>query len=351
MKNLLAAFFLILTLAGCKSEKSVETKTEVIKDVKVEELKVQNVKTTKIYNGNIKPSNEITIVTPTGGYVKDIKYKNGDSVAEGTTILTLTDASTEASYYEAEGNLIKAKSSYNTNKVSFEKYNTLFTKKLISEELYLESKNKMEQSLGEMKIAEAGYIRANDNFKRLVVKSDIEGVVTDLNLKKNEKINSGSNVLTIVQKDLMEIVIAVSSEDIQNIYIGKKAKISTTLNKTIIGYVSEINLSANADTKRFEVKISIPNEDKSLLKGVYGKVELEQATVDGLFVQKEAVMIKDLYSYVAVVRNDVATIYKVTRGVSEENLQEIFFEEFKEGDKIVIQGQYLLNNNDKVREI
>ncbi|MGL4867581.1 MAG: efflux RND transporter periplasmic adaptor subunit, partial [Cetobacterium sp.] len=186
MKKLLSAFFLILALTGCKSEKNIETKTEVKKDVKSQELKVQKIKTTKIYNGSIKPSNEITIITPTGGYVKEIKYKNGDSVVQGTTILTLTDASTEASYYESEGNLIKAKSNYNTNKASFQKYNTLFIKKLISEELYLEAKNKMDQSFGEMKIAEAGYIRASDNFKRLVVKSDIKGVVTDLNVKKNE---------------------------------------------------------------------------------------------------------------------------------------------------------------------
>ncbi|MGL4989159.1 MAG: lipoprotein, partial [Cetobacterium sp.] len=69
MKKLLSAFFLILALTGCKSEKNIETKTEVKKDVKIQELKVQNIKTTKIYNGSIKPSNEITIITPTGGYV------------------------------------------------------------------------------------------------------------------------------------------------------------------------------------------------------------------------------------------------------------------------------------------
>ncbi|MGL4998489.1 MAG: efflux RND transporter periplasmic adaptor subunit [Fusobacteriaceae bacterium] len=353
MKKLLLTLFTILALAGCKSEKkTIPTQSEVIKDVKVEELKFQNIKTKKIYNGDIKPSNEIKIITPTGGYVKEIKYKNGDSVIPGATILTLTDASTEASYYEAEGNLIKAKSSYNMNKVSFYKYDALFTKKLISEELYLESKNKMEQSLGELKIAEAGYTRANDNFKRLVVKSEIKGVITDLNLKKNEKINSGSNILTVVQKDEMEIVIAVSPEDVKNIYRGKEAKITVSaLDKTVIGHVSEINLSADTDTKRFEVKISIPNEDNTLLKGMYGKVELEQAEVNGIFVQKEAVMIKDLYSYVAISRDNVVSIYKINRGTSEGNLQEIFFNEFKDGDKIVVQGQYLLNNNDKVREI
>ncbi|WP_047384837.1 efflux RND transporter periplasmic adaptor subunit [Cetobacterium sp. ZWU0022] len=353
MKKILSALLLTLALVGCGSDKKTEVSApEVVKDVKLQELKTQTVNTTKTYNGDIKPKMEIGIVTPTGGYVKDIKYKNGDSVQAGATILTLTDAATEASYYEAEGTLIKAKSSYNTNKTSFDKYSTLFNKKLISEELYLESKNKMESSLGDLKIAEASYIRANDNFKRLFVTSSISGVVTDLNVKKDEKINSVTNLVTVVQNDEMEIVVAISPEDIGGIYKGKAAKVTVSAtNKTVIGSVSEINLSANSDTKRFEVKIALPNEDKTLLKGMYGKVEMVGAEVNGLFVQKEAVMIKDLYSYVAIVRDGVVSIYKVNRGVSEGNLQEIFFNEFKEGDQIVVQGQYLLNNNDKVREI
>lgn len=353
MKKILGALLLTLALAGCSSDKKTEnTATEILKDVKLAELKTRTVQTTKTYNGDIKPKMEVKIVTPTGGYVKETKFKNGDSVLIGTPILTLTDASTEASYSEAEGTLIKTKSSYNTNKTSYEKYKTLFNKNLISEELYLESKNKMENSFGELKIAEANYIRANDNFKRLSVTSNIKGIVTDLNVKKDEKINSGAHLLTIVQNDEMEITIAVSPEDIAGISKGKEAKVTVSAaNKTVIGHISEINFSANSDTKRFEVKITLPNEDKTLLKGMYAKVEMIGAEINGLFVEKEAVMIKDLYSYVAIVRDGVASVYKVNRGASEGNLQEIFFNDFKEGDRIVVQGQYLLNNNDKVREI
>ena len=84
---------------------------------------------------------------------------------------------------------------------------------------------------------------------------------------------------------------------------------------------------------------------------MYGKVEMEQTEINGLFVPQEAVMIKDLYSYIAVIRDNQSIIYKVDRGISQGNLQEIYFKNFKEGDKVVVQGQYLLNNNDKVREI
>ena len=210
----------------------------------------------------------------------------------------------------------------------------------------------MEQSLGELKIAEANFIRANDNYKRLFVKSDISGVITDLDIKNNEKIPSNSKLLTVIENNIMEIKIAVNGEDIKNITPEKEAKVYISdLDKTVIGKVSEINLSADTNTKKYNIKIQIPNNDKSILKGMYGKVEMEQTEINGLFVPQEAVMIKDLYSYIAVIRDNQSIIYKVDRGISQGNLQEIYFENFKEGDKVVVQGQYLLNNNDKVREI
>ncbi len=353
MKKILMTLLCTAALIGCGEKTAVEeTKVEILKDIKSQELKTQNIKSTKTYNGNIIPLKEVSIVTPTGGYVKDIKYKNGDNINSGMIILVLNDAATEASYFESEGTLIKAKSNYSTSKVSFEKYKKLFEKKLISEELYLQSKNSLEQSLGELKIAEANFIRANDNYKRLIVKSEINGIVTDLKVKEKEKVPSDSKILTVVDNNKMEIKIAVSGEDVNNISVGKEAKIYITdLNKTVLGKVSEVNLSADADTKKYEVKIEMPNSDKSILKGMYGKVEMEQKDVHGIFVPQEAVMIKDLYSYVAVVRDNKAIIYKVNLGISQGNLQEIYFDDFKAGDKVVVQGQYLLNNNDKVREI
>ncbi len=353
MNKILLTLFFTLILVGCKDKKATqEVKSEIIKDVKVQELKIQNIKNTKIYNGDINPLKEVSIITPTGGYAKNIKYKNGDIINSETTILTLTDAATEASYFEAEGTLIKSRSNYNTSKISFEKYKNLFEKKLISEELYLQSKNNMEQSLGELKIAEANFIRANDNYKRLFVKSDISGVITDLDIKNNEKIPSNSKLLTVIENNIMEIKIAVNGEDIKNITPEKEAKVYISdLDKTVIGKVSEINLSADTNTKKYNIKIQIPNNDKSILKGMYGKVEMEQTEINGLFVPQEAVMIKDLYSYIAVIRDNQSIIYKVDRGISQGNLQEIYFKNFKEGDKVVVQGQYLLNNNDKVREI
>ncbi|MFR3818417.1 efflux RND transporter periplasmic adaptor subunit [Fusobacterium varium] len=266
-------------------------------------------------------------------------------------MLELTDASTEASYYEAEGNLLKAKSSYSTDKISYEKYKKLYAKELVSEDEYLNSKNKYETSIGGLKIAEANFIRAKDNFSRLKVTAKIDGTITDLDLKEFEKVSASQKILTIVDNSNMELVIAVSGKDTEYTKVGGKAEVFVEeLGEKLEGTITDINLSSDSNTKKYSVKIIVNNENQRLLKGLYAKVKLQQGYIKGLFVPKQAIMIKDLYSYIVISRNNTAVIYKITPDITIGNEQRIEFPDYQIGDRVVVEGQYLLNNNDKIKE-
>lgn len=345
-------FILALSLISCgKNSKQNLEKKETTKLVKTIELKEKTIDYIKDYNGELKPKNEVTIITPTGGDVAKIYFKNGDKVKKGDIILELTDASTEATFYEAKGKLLKAKSTYSKDNISFNKYKKLYNKELVSEDEYLNAKNNFETSMGELKIAEAGFIRAKDNFDRLKVVAQIDGVITDLDLKEFEKISPNQKILTIVDNSVMELNIAVSGKDLENIKVGDLADISIEeLGKNLTGTVAEINFSSNSNTKKYSVKLTLQNNNKNLLKGLYAKVKLKHGTIKGLFVPSQAIMIKDLYSYIVISRDNIATIYKVTPKLTIQEMQLIDFPYYQSNDRLVIEGQYLLNNNDKVRE-
>ena len=351
MKKLILIISLF-SLVACGGNKAAQPeKKEVSKLAKTIELNEQSFEYIKDYNGELKPVNEVTIVTPTGGDVKKINFKNGDKVKTGDIILELTDASTEASYYEAEGNLLKAKSGYSTDKISYEKYKKLFSKELVSEDEYLNSKNKYETSMGSLKIAEANFIRAKDNFSRLKVTAKIDGIITDLNLKEFEKVSPSQKILTIIDNSNMELVIAISGKDTEYTGVGNKAEVLVEeLGEKLEGIITEVNLSSDSNTKKYSVKLIVNNKNQRLLKGLYAKVKLQQGYVKGFFVPKQAIMIKDLYSYIVISRDNTAIIYKITPDITIGDNQKIEFPDYQAGDKVVVEGQYLLNNNDKIKE-
>ena len=351
MKKALTIIITFLALAGCGKKQAVQAPKLEGKLARTIELKVQEIDNIKDYNGELKPKNEVTVITPTGGDVKRINFKNGDKVKTGDVIVELTDASTEASYFEAEGNLLKARSSYSTDSISFEKYKKLYAKELVSEDEYLNIKNKLAASKGELKIAEAAFIRAKDNFDRLKITAKIDGTVTDLDLKEFEKVQPSQKIVTVIDNSTMELVIAVSGKDTQFTKVGRKAEVIVgELQEKLTGTITEVNLSSNSNSKKYSVKLIVDNENNKLLKGLYAKVKLNQGKVKGLFVPSQSIMIKDLYSYIAVSRENTAVVYKVTPELTIGDLQLIDFPDYREGDRVVVEGQYLLNNNDKIRE-
>lgn len=344
---------ILATIIGCSGEKKQNTTTQkenikIVKSIKLEEKSIANIKK---YNGELKPQQEMKIVTTTGGDIEEIYFKNGDRVKKGEVIAKISNADVEASFFEAQGQLLKAKSTYSTEKISFEKYKKLYEKEIISENDYLAIKNRYETAQGDLKIAEGKFLKAKDDYDRLRVISKIDGVITDLFVKKYERVESGKEIVTIVDSSKMEVDIAVSGNDIKYSKLGNKAKIYIEeLGISRDGVISEINLSSDSNSKKYSLRLLVDNGDNKILKGMYAKVNLEQGEVSGIFVPTKAVMIKDLYSYIAIVRDEKATIYRVTPKETIGDMQLIEFEDYKAGDRVVVEGQYLLNNNDKVKE-
>ncbi|MCI7187273.1 MAG: efflux RND transporter periplasmic adaptor subunit [Fusobacterium mortiferum] len=344
---------ILATIIGCSGEKKQNTTTQkenikIVKSIKLEEKTIANIKN---YNGELKPQQEMKIVTTTGGDIEEIYFKNGDRVKKGEVIAKISNADVEASFFEAQGQLLKAKSTYSTEKISFEKYKKLYEKEIISENDYLTIKNRYETAQGDLKIAEGKFLKAKDDYDRLRVITKIDGVITDLFVKKYERVESGKEIVTIVDSSKMEVDIAVSGNDIKYSKLGNKAKIYIEeLGISRDGVTSEINLSSDSNSKKYSLRLLVDNGDNKILKGMYAKVNLEQGEVSGIFVPTKAVIIKDLYSYIAIVRDEKATIYRVTPKETIGDMQLIEFEDYKAGDRVVVEGQYLLNNNDKVKE-
>lgn len=352
LKKIIVLLLLIINI-GCGKEKIQRNteKVENIKSIKSLNLGIETRTNIKNYNGELRPKSEMKIITPTGGDVEEIYFKNGDRVKKGEIVVKLSDANVKAFYYEAEGKLLKAKSTYSVEKISFEKYKKLYQKEIISEEDYLNIKNRYENAMGDLKIAEGNYIKAKDDYERLNIKSEIDGIITDLYIKKYEKISSGTVVVTVIDNSQMEIDIAVSGSDIKDINGNTQGDIYIEdLKEKRVGKVQELNLSSDSKSKKYSVRLLVDNKDGKILKGMYGKVNLKQGDITGIFVPTKAIMIKELYSYIAIVRDEKVGIYRVIPKLTLGDVQLIEFPEYRVGDRIVVEGQYLLNNNDRVKE-
>lgn len=346
----LMAISISLILFGCGSGNGKQSSKETLgKNIKVSEIKPELITKLNISSGVTEPLNEVRVVTKTGGTVKQVNFKNGDKVKKGQIILVLEDQEIQSSYLKAQATYLSNKADFEIKKKNYEKFKQLFEKQLISEDEYLLKKTSFLQAESALKTSEATYLTAKKDYEDLVVKAKLNGVVTDLELKAHEKIAPNSYLVTVVDDSKILVKTGVSVHEISELSVGNKAEIDLEgIENNYFGNVYEINPVANKDSKKYQIKIEIDNPDGKIKKGMYSKVLVETGSKNGYLVPKNAIVIKELYSYIFVVENGEAKRIKVERGYSNDDRQEIISDELYSNMKLVTEGQFLLEDRDKV---
>lgn len=296
----------------------------------------------------------------------------------------------EAAYIDAKETLVAAEKRWNETQINYERNKQIYDEELISEIEFLslessyqeargkyislksggiaEKKNKYElarykveqkeweydirEAVSASQLADAEYNAAKKDYEDLQVKARIGGYVADMDLDLYEELDENIFLFTLLDTEKVRVETTVAGSDIAYINVGDEVEVYVEdLGKGYTGEVYEINPQGDESTRRFPIKVSIDNVDGKLKSGMYAKVIMKSAKKKGLVVPKEAVMIRELVEYVAVIREEAAVIISVKTGISTSDQVEIISEELESGDKIVVRGQYLLEAGDSVREV
>ena len=296
----------------------------------------------------------------------------------------------KAAYIQAVEDLSAAEKRWFEGQMYYERNSQLYTEGLISEIEYLqlessyqeakatytslknggvgEKKDKYElaayrvkereweydirEAVSAYELAMAEYNAAKKDYEDLEVRARIGGHVADMDLDLYDEIEENMPLFDILDTQVVRVETTVAGSDISHISLEDQVEVWVEdLEKSYGGRVYEINPQADTATRRFPVKVAIDNPQGSLKSGMYAKVIMKSVSTQGLVIPKEAVMIRELVEYIAVVRDDVAKIVGISMGISEDELVEVSGEGIEEGDRVVVRGQYLLEDGDRVREV
>lgn len=200
--------------------------------------------------------------------------------------------------------------------------------------------------------AKAQYESAKDSYDDLTIEAKISGYVANLSSKVFDKVEEDVRVLTIVDDSVMEFEMGINPQELHYLKKGNIIDIySRDFNGMTKGILTEINPIANETDRKFMVKGIVENTDKILKSGMYVNVVIEGESVKGIAIPKEAIVIRGLNKYIFINKNGVAERLNVTLGNEYGEKVEILNDILKEGEKLIIEGQYLLENKDVVEEV
>lgn len=377
MKLVIITLIITTMLFGCKKEE-VEIE-EVIKPVSIMEANTMKYSNDIEISGNIKPSQLIKRGFKVAGVIENVNVEEGDIVSQGDVLMTLNSHDYELgviaarSQYDSINMELNSKINSAVNKaganvefiktqldrvkrlhekgaVSTKTVEELELRLLVAENELQEAQDARDTSISQLKQLEAALDLAQSQLDDTVLTSPIKATVVKQISEIGETTAPGYPVLVLGQLDTLEVEVGIPDRLIDHVKKGEEVKVFVYgLEKEINGIITNIDSTADIETRTFGVKIEIDNSEGDIKPGMIANVIMPQKEMNSIMLPIDAVTDDVEGSFVFVYDEDEQTVEKriVQAGeVYQDKIQ--ILEGLENGESVVFQGQYGLLDGEKV---
>lgn len=339
---LTALMIMAVCLMGCRKGPA-DAKNDG-KDAKDDALPVEvttiargGIEATLRNSTHLEAEEEVKVFARTANRVTGLLVEEGDVVKKDQVLLRLDNDIQKTAHGKAQSSLEKARQ-------EFERDKALFEQKLISEQVFNNSKFELRQ-------LELAFEDAQRGLEYTEVRAPIAGTISQRMVKQGDLVGLNQHLFDIVDFNSMVARIYVPEKSLPDLRLDQPARVTTTAlgAQQFKGYVKRI--APIIESKTGLVKVTIGFKDIGQLRpGMYVDVELVTANrADAILITKRALLYDGELTYVFRLLPE----RKVERVMVEAKIADKLNVEptvgFKEGDQIVVAGQTGLKDGAKVR--
>jgi len=312
-----AALVVVLAVAASMKSRQAGTATVVTTDRVVTKTITQLVSAT----GKIQPEVEVKIAPEVSGEILEMPLREGDSVKTGDLLVRIKSDNYRFQVEQREADLVAARASSLDSKArllkaeeDLRRSEELAAKNLVSAADLLAARTTaeaaragLENAQAQIKRAEGMLSQAQDQLAKTVIYSPMDGTISQRLSEVGERVAGtgqygGAEIMRVADLANMEVRVNVNENDIVNVKIGDRARISIDAypNRQFTGEVKEIasaarttGLQTQEEVTNFQVKIRITDKDVALRPGMSATVDIETQTVeDAIAVPIQAVAVR-----------------------------------------------------------
>jgi RND family efflux transporter MFP subunit len=326
--------------------------------------------------GNIQAVTEAPVLARASGYVKKRIADIGDRVAAGQVLAEIEAPEldqqilqakaavqqADAAVQQAEASLQQANSNENLAHVTFDRFNKLADKGVISKQdndtyrLQWAAQQSNVQALEKAVNAaksnssalEANVARLTDLLGYLTVRAPFAGVITLRNVDTGVLVTEGSTLLyRIAQTDRLRTYLNLPQSDAGSVHVGQKATliVPDLSGRKFSGTVTRTSNSLDPSTRTLLTEVQVENTGALLMPGMYTEVDLAVPRKDPpLVIPGDTLVVRSNGPQVAVVGGDGTVHFQLIQLGRDFGDRLEVLSGVHEGDQLVV------NPSDSIRE-
>ena len=265
------------------------------------------------FTGDMIPVLQANIFSKVSGNLERVYVDMGTQVRRNQ-LLALIDTTELYQQYQ------QAAATYQNAKITYER-----TKELVEQNLV--SNQEIDNADAAMKISKANFETARTRLGYAGITAPFAGYITKRFLDPGALVSSNNSILfTLMDLNMMKVVINVLEKDIPLITLGKKAVITVDAfpGKEFYGSVTRYSEAVDLSTRTMAVEIDIPNSGHTLKPGMFANVSLVvDVHQNALTLPSDAILNDNTGTFVFVAASDTARRLNVKAGLEQSARTEI----------------------------
>lgn len=296
-------------------------------------------------SGKIEALDQIKVIVERPGYLTELEVKEGDYVEKGKVLARLDQTESLFKLEKAKINLKNAEATYQSEILSFD---GIFTSgdsaRIIPVRDQLMAKSGLFTAQLELKEAEL-------DLEKTIIKAPTSGRVADIQVKNGSLVNSGDELLEIINPSQLELKVKVLESDIHMIALGQAAEIvpAGSGGNGLTGKVRSINPKVD-ENGLVQVGIQVAG-GKGLLPGMNARAVIKAPQNNSIVVPKQAVVSRSGRPVVFTVVNGNESKWNYVEPGKDNGREVEILEGLEAGETVIISNNLQLAHQAPVQPI
>jgi RND family efflux transporter MFP subunit len=365
------ALVLVAAAAGCDSRTHADLPPA--RPVRVQAARSELATMGLRYSATIQPYEQVSLAFKAGGYVRELRQvagqdgrprslQQGDTVARGTVLARLHTNDYQERVNQARAQMAEADAGLIKAKADAARAETLYAAQALTRPDYDSAVASLAAATARLEAARAAWQATQIGLEDTTLVSPTDGVVLSRQMEVGTLAGVGAPAFTVADLTRVKAVFGVPDLVVGRVQIGTALRLTSDAfgPEEFPGRVTAVSPSADAQSRVFNVEVTIPNADRRLKPGMIASVEVAPQGIDipaGSTTVPVSAVVKSPKGgeyAVFVVQGSGEKLNAQSREVSLGRIsgnRVAVASGLEPGERVVVSGASLLGDGDRVRLI
>jgi membrane fusion protein (multidrug efflux system) len=276
-------------------------------------------------SGTLEPDREAVLRAQVSGSVLQTYADQGQAVNAGTVLARIDASGIQDAYTSARAGLVSARNAADVAAKDLARNEKLLAAGAIAERDIDQSRRASIAAQAALEDANSRLATAEKAYRSTTVTAPFSGVVSERPVSAGDVVQPGTALFTVVDPSSMRLEASVPAEQLASIRIGVPVNftVSGYPGRQFVGRITRINPTADPTTRQVRIYVSIPNEGRALVGGLFATGRMSTATKMGLVVPQSAVDVRGSIPSVMRVKQGKAEKVQVQIGLTDKTSETI----------------------------